>query len=481
VTSAHALLSILNDILDLSKIEAGKLDLDSIPFNIEAEIEKAVKPLAVQAHRKGVELVCDIRPDTPRWVCGDPDRLRQVLTNLISNAVKFTSDGEVVVAVSLDSDAGDPLRLGFTVSDTGIGIPLEKQATIFEPFTQADGSMTRRYGGTGLGLTICVRLVEMMGGKIAVTSQVGAGSSFRFTAMFSRAADQGLEEPLADPADLEGLHALIVDDNETNRRILTATLQSWRVEVECSGSGSAAMESLQAAQAAGRPFRLVVLDAMMPEMDGFEVARRIKKTLIGEPPIVMMLSSWSGNGDSASCRSLGITRYLTKPVGRGELRDVILRALGHEMKQSSTAPAAIRNETAADQRVLSILVAEDNVVNQKVLSHLLRKAGHSVEVTQDGREALAALRERSFDLIMMDIQMPNMDGWEATRLIRKKERGTGDHIPIIALTAHALKGDRELCIDAGMDGYVTKPVSRALLFQAIEEAVAIPLASDHHK
>jgi CheY-like chemotaxis protein len=292
--------------------------------------------------------------------------------------------------------------------------------------------------------------------------------------MFGRATDPGPGDPVADPAALDGLRALIVDDNETNRRILTATLQSWRVDVECSGSGSAAMESLQAAQAAGRPFRLVVLDAMMPEMDGFEVARRIKNTLTGEPPIVMMLSSWSGNGDSASCRSLGITRYLTKPVGRGELRDVILRALGHEMKQSSTAPAAIRNETAADQRVLSILVAEDNVVNQKVLSHLLRKAGHSVEVTQDGREALAAHGERSFDLIMMDIQMPNMDGWEATRLIRKKERGTGDHIPIIALTAHALKGDRELCIDAGMDGYVTKPVSRALLFQAIDEAVGSP-------
>jgi len=473
LTSAHALLSILNDILDLSKIEAGKLDLDSVPFNLEAEIEKAARTLAVQAHRKGVELVCDIRPDTPQWVCGDPDRLRQVLTNLISNAVKFTSEGEVVVAVSLDSEAGDRLCLGFTVSDTGIGIPPEKQAVIFEPFTQADGSMTRQYGGTGLGLTICVRLVGMMGGGISVSSQVGTGSSFRFTVIFGRATDPAPGKDVADLAALDGLRTLIVDDNETNRRILAATLQNWRVDVECSDSGTAAMEVLQAAQAAGRPFRLIVLDAMMPEMDGFDVARRIKHTLTGEPPIVMMLSSCSANGDSTSCRNLGITRYLTKPVSRGELHDVILRALGHEMKQSSTEHADIRQGPAADQRVLSILVAEDNLVNQKVLSSLLRKAGHSVELTRDGREALAAHSRGSFDLIMMDIQMPNMDGWEATRLIREKERGTGEHIPIIALTAHALKGDRELCIDAGMDGYVAKPVSRALLFQAIEEATGL--------
>jgi len=478
LSSAEALLGILNDILDMSKIEAGKLDLDSVPFNLEAAIEETARALAVQAHRKGLELVCDIHPDTPRWVCGDPDRLRQVLTNLISNAVKFTRAGEVVIAVSLESEVGDKLSLGFTVSDTGIGIPPEKQVAIFDPFTQADGSMTRQYGGTGLGLTICVRLVEMMGGKINVASQVGAGSSFRFTAIFGRASEPAPEKRAADPATLHGLRTLIVDDNETNRRILAAMLQRWRMDVELADSGSAAIDSLQTAHAAGRPFRLVVLDAMMPEMDGFEAARRIRRTLTGEPPIVMMLSSGGTGGDSTRYLGLSITHSVTKPVSRGELLDVMLKALGRQLRPSSNGRAEFRKGAAVSQRVLSILVAEDNAVNRKVLDSLLRKAGHSVQLTQDGREALAAYGRRSFDLILMDVQMPNMDGWEATRLIRKKESGTGDHVPIIALTAHALKGDRELCIDAGMDGYVEKPVSRTQLFEAIEEATRLLPVAD---
>jgi CheY-like chemotaxis protein/anti-sigma regulatory factor (Ser/Thr protein kinase) len=470
LTSARALLNILNDILDLSKIEAGKLDLDCIPFDLEAEIENAAKSLAVQAHRKGVELVCDVSAETPRMVSGDPDRLRQVLTNLISNAIKFTSEGEVVVAVSIEAEAADTLTLKFTVSDTGIGIPKAKQAAIFDAFTQADGSMTRRYGGTGLGLTICVRLIEMMGGVIRVESEVGTGSSFIFTANFGRTDHQapgqeGMESPV-----LEGVRTLIVDDNETNRRILEGIFRIWDMETVSCHSGEAAMEALLDAEKAGQPFRLVILDAMMPEMDGFEVARRIKQTLAG-PPIVMMLSSGGMNSDSANCRTLGIARYLNKPVSRGELREVMLRALGHEPRYDNPAPIDLARGWRGEPRALSILVAEDNLVNQKVLTALLQKAGHTVELSRDGLEALAALSDRAFDLIMMDVQMPNMDGWEATRLIREKESSTGKHIPIIALTAHALKGDRELCIDAGMDGYVTKPVSRALLFQAIEEAV----------
>jgi CheY-like chemotaxis protein len=480
LSSAEALLAILNDILDLSKIEAGKLDLDSVPFNLEAAIEQTARALAVQAHRKGLELVCDIHPDTPRWVRGDPDRLRQVLTNLASNAIKFTRAGEVVMAVSMESEAGDQRCLGFTISDTGIGIPPDKQAIIFEPFTQADGSMTRQYGGTGLGLTICVRLVHMMGGEINVTSQVGTGSSFRFTGMFGSASDPAPGKRAADPAMLDGLRTLIVDDNETNLRMLAAMLQRWRMDVERADSGSAAIGRLQAAQAAGRPFRLVILDAMMPEMDGFEVARRIKHALTGELPIVMMLSSGGTNGDSARCLNLGITRCVAKPVSRGELLDVMLKALGHEMKPSSHGHAASRNETAANQRALSILVAEDNAVNRKVLDSLLRNAGHSVQLTQDGLQALAAHSRRSFDLILMDVQMPNMDGREATRLIREKESGTGGHVPIIALTAHALKGDRELCIDAGMDGYVAKPVSRTQLFEAIDAATGLLQVTDRH-
>jgi signal transduction histidine kinase/CheY-like chemotaxis protein len=470
LTSARALLSILNDILDLSKIEAGKLDLDCIPFDLETEVESAAKSLAGQAHRKGIELVCDIGADAPRMVLGDPDRLRQVLTNLISNAIKFTSEGEVLVGVSIDREAAGNLTLQFTVSDTGIGIPLSKQQAIFEAFTQADGSMTRRYGGTGLGLTICARLIEMMGGTIRVESEIGTGSSFIFTANFARTNDPAPRGEAVEPAVLAGVRTLIVDDNETNRRILAGVLRIWDMDAVSSDSGAAAMTALLSAEKAGHPFRLVILDAMMPEMDGFEVARRIKQTVPGEPPIVMMLSSCSMNGDSTNCRNLGITRYLTKPVSRGELREVMLRALGHERKQDS-AQIDKRMETLAEPRVLSILVAEDNLVNQKVLYALLQKAGHRVELTRDGLEALAAHSDRAFDLIMMDIQMPNMDGWEATRLIREKESSTGEHVPIIALTAHALKGDRELCMDAGMDGYVTKPVSRTLLFQAIDEVV----------
>jgi signal transduction histidine kinase/DNA-binding response OmpR family regulator len=476
LSSAEALLGILNDILDLSKIEAGKLDLDSVPFNLET-----ARALAVQAHRKGLELVCEIHPDTPRWVCGDPDRLRQVLTNLASNAIKFTRTGEVVLAVSVESESGDRLCLGFTVSDTGIGIPPDKQAVIFEPFTQADGSMTRQYGGTGLGLTICVRLVHMMGGEINVTSRVGAGSSFRFTGMFGAASDPAPGKRAADSAMLDGLRTLIVDDNGANLRMLVAMLHRWRMDVEGADSGGAAIERLQAAQAAGRPFRLVVLDAMMLEMDGFEAALRIQHALTGKPPIVMMLSPGGTNGDSARCLNLGVTRCVAKPVSRAELLDVMLKALGHEMKPFSRGHADSRNEAAAQQRALSILVVEDNAVNRGVLASLLRNAGHSVQVAQDGREALAAHSRRSFDLILMDVQMPNMDGREATRLIREKESGTGAHIPIIALTAHALKGDRELCIDAGMDGYVTKPVSRTQLFEAIDAVTGLPLVADRHR
>jgi signal transduction histidine kinase/DNA-binding response OmpR family regulator len=465
--SAHALLSVLNDILDLSRVEAGKLDIDNVPFNIEALVEQTSKTLAVQAHRKGLELVCEVQPGTPPWVGGDPHRLRQVLTNLVANAIKFTSQGVITVHVAVESALKNRVEIGFTVTDTGIGIPPEKQGLIFEAFTQADGSTTRRYGGCGLGLAISKRLVNLMHGEIGVSSEPGQGSSFHFTSVFDRVPPTDEEQP-APATGLTGLRVLVVDDNETNRRSLAGTLSGWGMAAELLASGRTAVRHLKEADRVGRPFRLVILDSVMPDLDGFEVAKQIQQEFGASAPIVMMLSSAGTNSEASRCRALGVRRFVMKPVGRLELLDSVRSVLGQTKDPDAGASSHARQKTPADTPSLMILVAEDNVVNQKLIVSLLRAAGHRVELAADGLEALAAWRRGCFDIILMDVQMPQMGGFEATRFIREHEKLTGEHQPIIALTAHALQGDRDRCTEAGMDDYLSKPIERARLLQVLE-------------
>ncbi|MBL8176612.1 MAG: response regulator [Bryobacterales bacterium] len=456
--SANALMCILNDILDLSKIEAGKLDLEETPFDIGLEVEQTARSLAVQAHLKGVEVICDIQPDVPRHVVGDPHRLRQILTNLIGNAVKFTSVGEVVVTVMVESRRGEHVLVSFAVSDTGIGIPADKLQSIFEPFTQADGSITRQFGGTGLGLAICARLAARMGGHLTVDSEPGKGSSFQFTGMF--ALPRETPAP-SNPPELWGIHALVADDNGSNRQVLMAMLKAWGMDVETACSGREAIERIGEAKALGKPFRLALLDTVMPEMDGFEAAGQIRQEFRESAPAVVMLSSSGVQADSLRGQRTGVSGIVLKPVVRSQLSDAILHSLTPNRQITCAA------DGSPALAALSILVAEDNSVNRRVIESLLRKAGHHVHLVSDGGEAVEAWKSQPFDLILMDIQMPGIDGYEATRQIREHEQATGRHTPIIALTAHALKGDREQCLSKGMDDYVTKPVNRKRLFEAI--------------
>jgi two-component system sensor histidine kinase/response regulator len=469
--SADALLGVINDILDLSKIEAGRLELDLAEFCLPPFVEETVRLLALNAHRKRIELLCDFAPGVPEWVVADPSRLRQVLVNLIGNAVKFTEQGEVVLRVESKPAPTAPssIELLFSVRDTGIGVPPEKIATIFQPFIQVDGSMARRYGGTGLGLTISQRLVGLMGGQIDVESELNRGSTFRFTIAATIGKGPAVAAP-ADPAVLRGVPVLIVDDNATNRRILVHLLSRWGMQPVAAENASDAWALLTSAPA---PIPLVLTDVHMPGTDGFELAARIKEHL-GATPIVM-LTSGSHTGDLAHCRELGIDAYLTKPVARNELRNT----LAHILRAHPALGATIQGDNATPDsaaHAIHILLAEDNVVNQKVARHLLESMGHRVTLAANGIEALAALDSHTFDLVLMDVQMPEMDGFEATAAIRARERSSPTRLPILAMTAHAMVGDRERCLDAGMDGYVAKPVRKAELFQAIQAAMlsAIP-------
>jgi PAS domain S-box-containing protein len=474
--SADALLSILNDILDFSKIEAGKLDLDIHSFALRDSLADVLRTLSIRAHQKGLELTYRIAPDVPEALLGDPLRLRQIILNLVGNAIKFTERGEVVLRVEAVSTSREEVGLHFAVSDTGIGLPPDKQQVIFEAFTQADSSTTRRYGGTGLGLAISSRLVSLMGGQLAVESEVGRGSTFHFTARFGLSRET-LMQPLRKWVDLEGLPVLVVDDNATNRSILQELLAHWTLRPTAVDGGRAAVAEMQRASAAGDPFRLVLLDAMMPEMDGFGVVEQIQQHSPLAGATILMLSSADRAEDVARCRELGVARYLRKPIKQSELLDAILTALDEardahapnaEGGSEWTAPAAdgradATRDTVSGMGRLRILLAEDNEINQALAVRLLQKRGHSVVVTGNGREALAALEHQPFDVILMDVQMPEMDGLAATAAIRAKEKTSGTHIPIVALTAHAMKGDRERCLAAGMDGYVSKPLRAAEL------------------
>jgi PAS domain S-box-containing protein len=459
--SADSLLTVINDILDFSKIEAGKIDLEAIEFNLRDSLEAALKTMALRADEKGLELLCEIAPDVPEVVKGDSARLRQVIINLLGNAIKFTSQGEVAVRVSVETRELRDYLLRFTVADTGIGIAPEKCDSIFAPFTQADTSTTRKYGGTGLGLTISARLVAMMGGAIWVESEVGRGSQFHFTVHLEAADAQEIKVGIpARPELLRGINVLVVDDNQANRRILEGMLTRWEMTTTAVPSGEEALTQMSAALESGQPFGLVLTDSHMPNMDGFTLIECIRRRPEFSTATIMMLTSAGHRGDAARCQELGVAAYLLKPIRQSELREAVARALGAP-KQEGAIPLITRyslQDAQEHRSSLRVLVVEDNLVNQRLAVRLLEKRGHHVAVAGNGRQALEALEKEHFDLVLMDLQMPEMDGFEATAAIRKME-GANDHrLPIVALTAHAMKGDREKCLAAGMDGYLSKPI-----------------------
>ena len=462
--SAESLLSLLNDILDFSKVEAGRLALEDIEFDLRDEVGTAVQTLAMHAASKNIELVYHIPADVPDRLVGDPRRLRQVVINLVGNAVKFTEEGEVEVGIAVEEALPDAVCLRLWVRDTGIGIAPEKQARIFDSFSQVDESTSRRFGGSGLGLAISQQLVELMGGRIWVESEEGKGSTFYCTVRL------GLGTPKTKRTDLvslRGIKVLVVDDHATNRRILEEILKSWAMEAELVESGAAAIAALEAATQAS-PFDLVLMDLMMPEMDGLETVARIRANAAFAQVPVLLLSSADRAGYSARSRSLGIAHSLLKPVKQSDL----LEAIGETIAAAPSVETARRDEAPTDEPVAvesrRVLLAEDGVINQQVAVRLLEERGHSVEVVNNGRAAVERVAEQPFDVVLMDVQMPEMDGIEATAAIRRAEAQTGGHIPIVAMTAHAMKGDRDRFLAAGMDGYVAKPVRPHELYAAVE-------------
>jgi len=483
-SSADALLNLINEILDFSKIEAGHLDVESIPFRLRDTVATAIRVLAPRAHEKGLELLFRVAPEVPDHVLGDPHRLRQIMTNLIGNALKFTAAGEVALDIGVDQREGGEIELHFAVRDTGIGIATDKLDKIFDAFAQADSSTTRKFGGTGLGLAISRRLVGRMGGRLWVESQVGAGSIFHFTVRLGLAPEALLPTP---SIDVEGMPVLVADDNATNRQWLEELLLSWRMRPTLVADGQAALAAVRKANAAGAPYRLVLLDGQMPEADGFSVADALRQEAGGDAdatPTVMMLTSAGNRGDAERCRQLGIAAYLLKPVGQSDLLDAIMLALGATERSLDEGhgqqPLVTRHTLRENRRQLSVLLTEDNPVNQKLAIRVLEKLGHHVQLANNGAEAVAAVTAaaKPFDVILMDVQMPVLGGFEATAEIRRLEAATGRHTPIVAMTAHALEGDRQKCLDAGMDGYVSKPIQTPALVAALNTAVGDDLGGD---
>lgn len=465
--SGEALLAVINDILDFSKIEAGKLELDPIAFNLPDTIEDSLRALAFLAHEKGLELACDIAPNVPERVIGDPVRIRQVLLNLVNNAIKFTAAGEVEVRLKLESGKPGTVRLHFSVRDTGIGIARDKQASIFEAFSQADGSTTRRFGGTGLGLTISQRLAQAMNGRIWVESEPGRGSTFHF--LVTLRPNDETESPAVPEPSLAGVPVLIVDDNKTNRRILEANIRSWQMEPVIASSAPEALALLRDRVVAGHPMRLVVTDIHMPDMDGFVLAERIRAVRDFSGVAILMLTSGESQGNIERSRAMGVTAHLTKPARRKELHAAVLRALGAQPQyRPPLESAGVLSSLSRSARARNVLLVEDVAVNRMLAVRILEKAGHHVVVANNGIEGLAALARRQFDIVLMDVQMPEMDGFEATRILRKREGENGPHVPVIAMTAYAMTGDRERCLAAGMDGYISKPIRARELVGIVE-------------
>jgi PAS domain S-box-containing protein len=468
--SGTALLSIINDILDFSKIEAGKMELESIDFDLLNVIEGIGDVLGPRASEKGLELSCFVDPDVPTRLRGDPGRLRQMLLNLAGNALKFTETGEVTVEARLVDEGPESATVRFEVRDSGIGIAKDRQAYIFDRFTQVDGSTTRRYGGTGLGLAICKRFTEMMGGTIGVESEEGRGSSFHFTITLPVQQKPKLDLPLPDTVDVKGMPVLVVDDNCTSRRLLKELTRNWGMVPTCVAGGQEALSTLEAAREAGDAFALAIVDSRMPEMDGFTLVGRVKEMPGNENLAIIMLTSAGQVGDGARCRELGVSGYLMKPTKKSDLWDAIQIALGRPLSEGAAKDLITQHSLRETRRSLRVLVAEDSAVNLKLVVRMLEKRGHVVTAVENGKEAVERLEAGGvFDVVLMDVQMPEMDGFEATTAIRNKEQSTGEHIPIIAMTAHAMKGDRERCLAAGMDLYVSKPIRAGDLFQALEK------------
>ncbi|WP_437206439.1 response regulator [Planctomicrobium sp. SH664] len=457
INSAESLMGIINDILDFSKIESGRFELDDYPIEVREWLGDSIKPLAIRAHAKQLELACHIAPDIPRFIRGDGLRLRQIVVNLLGNAIKFTPAGEVLLDVRLQSIEDSRLVLHFRVSDTGIGISPDQQERVFEAFEQADMSTTRNYGGTGLGLAISSRLVKLMGGQIWVESELGAGSTFHFTANFGAVDPEEVPTRSEDISALEGLKVLIVDDNETNRRILEEMCENWRMRPATVSGAMDAIDALHTAFDSGEPYDLVITDASMPEVDGFAMAESIHHDDRIGSTLVMMLSSMDRQHDIARCEELGIRSYLTKPIKQSDLFDAIVSVL--DLSVIPDARPLTTSSQLPQVRPLRILLAEDSLANQKLAVGLLSRWGHQTTVANNGREALEAVQREPFDIVLMDVQMPEIDGLSATQQIRQlQSTGKLRPLPIVAMTAHAMKGDRERCLEAGMDDYVSKPV-----------------------
>jgi len=494
-SSADGLLTIINDILDFSRIEARKLELDPIDFSPHDTIRDTANTVALRARQKGLELIVDVGPAVPPALSGDPGRLRQILVNLLGNAIKFTHRGEVVLRVTIE-EAGptDGIVLHFSVRDTGVGIPLDRQESVFEAFTQADGSTTRTYGGTGLGLTISSQLVQLMGGRIWLESEAGKGSTFHFTARFAPAKAPGAGAAGANAVDVRNLRVLAVDDNPTNRRHLEQILTDWQMVPTLAASVPEALAALRVAEESGNAFPLVVTNFQIPDADGFILAEAIKKDPAIAGATVVMLASAGQRGDAARCRELGIAAYLSKPIKRSELRSAIQLALGVQAASVQAAgvqaagvqaatpdpPALVtRHFLREARRTGRILVVEDNRVNQLVAKRLLEKRGHTVMVANNGREALAILDDAAspgFECVLMDVQMPEMGGFECTAQIREREQTTGYHLPIIAMTAHTMEGDEARCLAAGMDAYLSKPLEPNSFCDVVERHLRVSSA-----
>ena len=473
--SGELLLEVINDILDFSKVESGKLDLECIDFDLADCLSQEMSSLALRAHSKGLELAYRIAPEVPARVAGDPSRLRQIILNLANNAIKFTERGEVILYVEQESRDEETAQLHFRVVDSGIGIPADKQSLLFQAFAQADTSINRKFGGTGLGLAICARLVHLMGGRIWVESAEGVGSTFHFTVRFRIAP---LPPPEPAPVDLQQVPILIVDDNKTNRQILTEYALAWGMRPLAVENSQAALETLRTAHCAGTPFRVLLIDRRMPGIDGFSLAERVQRDPELAGPIIMMLTSDGQRGDGARCRQMGIWVYLVKPIHRPDLLRAIRLAMGNAPGQQ---PALItRHSLRESRRKLSILVADDNAVNRMIIVSFLQKMGHTVTIAEDGEQVLARVKQQRFELLFMDVRMPRLDGLSAVRELRKREQAAGGHLPVIAMTASVLPEDRESCLAAGMDTYISKPVDFAVVEEEIERFCGAGLVPQPH-
>jgi len=482
--SADSLLSIINDILDYSKIEAGKLDIEIIDFDLRLAMDEVTDLVAIKSYERSLEYVAIVHPEVPSLLCGDPGRLRQTLINLVGNAFKFTEEGEVSVCISLEDENSTHATIRFTVTDSGIGIPKDRLDGIFESFTQADGSTTRKFGGTGLGLAISKQLVEMMGGRIGAKSEEGKGSEFWFTAVFEK-QPEGRESKIVVPDDIKGKRVLIVDDNATNRYVLREQLKSWGCRYGNVSSGMQALKELRLAVDRKDPYEIAIIDMQMPEMDGETVGKKIKQDPDLKNTILVLMTSMGQRGDAKRLEKIGFAAYLTKPIRQSKLYDCLATVTGVRKEATMEHSAAIVTRHSLSEhrkRKVRILLAEDNMINQKVALNILKKLGYSADAVANGKEAVKALEMIPYDMVLMDCQMPEMDGYEATGEIRNLESKVLNHnLIIIAMTANAMKGDREKCLNAGMDDYLSKPVKPDEFLNILEKWISKQDASQQRE